>query len=132
MTRALVVRETDVEPVTWSDPVRGDVLFRTMLGGATTRADFTAGVTRLAPGGWLGHHRHDPSEVYFVLSGTGVLTIDGHEHPVSAGTAAYLPSRSEHGIHNTGDEPLRFFYAFAIDSFEKIDYDFTGADESTT
>ena len=126
MNRALVVRETEVEPETWSDPVRGDVDFRTLFGDTTRKSDFTAGVTHLDPGGWLGHHRHGPSELYFVLSGTGVLTVDGQEHTVAPGTAVYIPSRSEHGIHNTGSEPLRFFYAFAVDSFEKVDYEFTG------
>jgi mannose-6-phosphate isomerase-like protein (cupin superfamily) len=127
MSDALVVNETDVDPVTWSDPVRGDVGFRTLFGGPTTRTDFTAGVTSLEAGGWLGHHRHEPSEIYYVLGGTGLLTIDGAEHVVGAGTAAFVPGNSEHGIHNTGSGPLRFFYAFAVGSFEEIEYDFTAS-----
>jgi len=120
-----VLSETDVERETWADPVRGDVGFRTIFGGDTTTSEFTAGVTDLEPGGWLGHHRHRPAEIYYVLGGEGTLTIDGEDHAVTAGTAAYIPGNSEHGIRNTGDGPLRFFYVFAVGSFAEIEYRFT-------
>jgi mannose-6-phosphate isomerase-like protein (cupin superfamily) len=125
VSKPLVISEADVERETWSDPVRGKVGFRTIFGGATTTGDFTAGVTDLEVGGWLGHHRHEPSEIYYVLDGAGTLTIGEEDHAVSAGTAAYIPGNSEHGIRNTGDGPLRFFYAFAVGSFEDIEYRFT-------
>ena len=125
MSEPQVLSEKDVERETWADPVRGDVSFRTIFGGATTTSDLTAGVTDLEPGGWLGHHRHQPAEVYFVLDGVGTLTIDGEEHAVTAGAAAYIPGDSEHGIRNTGDRPLRFFYVFAVGSFAEIEYRFS-------
>jgi quercetin dioxygenase-like cupin family protein len=125
MSEPLVISAADVEPESWSDPVRGEVGFRTIFGGATTETDFTAGVSELEPGGWLGHHRHEPAEIYYVLRGEGVLTIDGEDHPVSAGSAAHIPGNSEHAVRNTGDGPLRVFYAFAVGSFDQIDYHFT-------
>lgn len=61
-----------------------------------------------------------------MLSGAGTVIIDGEEHAVSAGKAVYIPSNSEHGIRNSGDDPLRFFYAFAVGgSFDQIEYHFT-------
>jgi quercetin dioxygenase-like cupin family protein len=125
MTNALVVTEHDVERETWSDPIRGEVGFRTLFGTAGRTTDFTAGVTELEVGGWLGHHRHEPSEIYYVLTGEGTLSIDGQDHRMRAGTAAYIPGNSEHGIRNTGNGQLRFFYTFAVGSFEEIDYRFT-------
>src|SRR3954465_13271788 len=119
MSSARVVREDDVERATWSDPIRGEVGFRTLLGAAVRTSDFTVGVTELEVGGWLGHHRHEPSEMYYVLSGEGTLSIDGQDHWVGAGTAAYIPSNTEHAIRNTGTDQLRFFYVFAVDSFEE-------------
>lgn len=125
MSSARVVREDDVERTTWSDPIRGEVGFRTLFGGAVGTADFTVGVTELEVGGWLGHHRHEPAEIYYVLSGEGTLSIDGQDHPVRAGTAAYIPGNSEHAIRNTGSDQLRFFYVFAVGSFGEIEYRFT-------
>jgi quercetin dioxygenase-like cupin family protein len=125
MSSARVVHEDDVERATWSDPIRGEVGFRTLLGAAVRTTDFTVGVTELEVGGWLGRHRHEPSEIYYVLSGEGTLSIDGQDHPVRAGTAAYIPGNSEHAIHNTGHDQLRFFYVFAVGSFEEIEYSFT-------
>lgn len=125
MSNALVVAEDDVDRETWSDPIRGEVGFRTLFGGVVRATDFTAGVTELEVGGWLGHHRHEPSEIYYVLSGEGRLSIDGQDHRVLAGTAVYIPGNSEHAIRNTGSVQLRFFYAFAVGSFEEIEYRFT-------
>jgi quercetin dioxygenase-like cupin family protein len=122
---ALVIEESNVEREIWSDAVRGELSFRTILGAQATTPEFTAGVTDLAPGGWFGHHRHEPAEIYYVLEGEGALAIDGEEFAVSAGTAAYIPGNREHGIRNTGDGALRFFYVFAVPSVDQIEYRFT-------
>lgn len=122
---ALVINESDVQQETWSDAVRGEVAFCTIFGAHPTTPQFTAGVADLAPGGWLGHHRHEPAELYYVLHGDGTLTIDGTEYAVGSGTAAYVPSNTEHGIRNTGEGSLRFLYVFAVDSFDQIEYRFT-------
>jgi quercetin dioxygenase-like cupin family protein len=123
--KALVVGEDDIESETWSDPIRGDVGFRTVFGGDVTTAEFTVGVADLEAGGWLGQHRHDPAEIYYVVSGHGIVSIDGQEQEVRAGAVVYIPGNSEHGIRNTGSGRLHFFYAFAVGSFEEIEYQFT-------
>jgi len=125
MSEPLVVHESDVEREDWSDPVRGEVGFRTLLGAAGGCGDFTAGVASLEPGGWLGLHRHDPPELYYLVGGEGTVVVDGEEHEVTAGTAVSVPGGSEHGIRNTGTVPLRFFYVFAVGSFEEVEYRFT-------
>jgi mannose-6-phosphate isomerase-like protein (cupin superfamily) len=122
----LVRRESDVDVDEWADPVRGHVGFRTLVGdGRTATSALTAGVSELGPGGWLGHHRHEPAEVYYILEGVGVVSIDGQEHAVEAGTVVFVPSDAEHGISNTGPAGLRFFYVFAADSFTEVAYRFT-------
>jgi len=128
MSEPIVVHEQDVERTTWSDPVRGEVGFRTIVGGAIAPGELTAGLADLEAGGWLGHHRHEPAEIYYVLQGSGTLSIDGRDHVVGAGSAAYIPGGAEHAIRNTGEGPLRFFYAFAVGSADQIEYRFTAAD----
>ena len=122
---ARVVSEDEVELEAWADAVRGHVGFRTLFGGAVRTGDFTAGVAELEVGGWLGHHRHEPSEIYYVLSGEGTLSVEGRQHHVRSGSAVHVPGGSEHAIRNTGSEELRFFYVFAVGSFEEIEYHFS-------
>src|ERR1700712_775391 len=88
MTSEPIVLDQSAVPLeTWSDPVRGVVGFRTLVGDGTTATDsLTAGVTEMGPGGWLGHHRHEPAEIYYVLEGTGTVVLAGQEHPVHAGS----------------------------------------------
>jgi mannose-6-phosphate isomerase-like protein (cupin superfamily) len=126
MGQPLVVQEADVARSSWDDPQKGVLGFRTLISGGTTATEaLTAGISDLGPGGWLGLHRHTAAEIYYVVEGNGVVTLDGVDHPVSAGTAVYIPGDAEHGIRNSGQAILRFFYAFAVDSFDDIVYRFS-------
>ena len=124
-----MVDERDVPLTTWSDETRGVARFRTLIGDGTAPTDtLTAGVAEMEPGDWLGHHRHEPAEVYYIFQGEGTVTLGGEERVVKAGSAVFIPGNLEHGIRNTGSGPLRLFYAFAVDSFEDVEYHFP-ADE---
>lgn len=122
----MVVRDTDVPPARWDDPVRGHLAFRPLVGTSDATDELTAGVAELEPGGWLGAHRHPPAEVYYVLAGTGTLVVGDATHHLGPGTAVWIPGDVEHGVQNTGDAPLRLFYAFAVDSDDDVEYDFPG------
>ncbi|MDS2171464.1 cupin domain-containing protein [Nesterenkonia sp. CL21] len=114
---------------TWDHPDRGLISFRTLLGDGELHAhSFTAGSAEVPVNGWLAQHRHDPAEVYLITSGQGTVTIDGVPYPVSAGSVVFIPSRSEHGIRNDGEEPLHFSYVFAVNSFHDVVYEFSATD----
>lgn len=118
-----MVRESDVQLERWSEDVRGHVGFRTLFGdGEATTGSLTVGVTEMQQGDWLGLHRHSPAEVYYVLEGEGLVTLAGEERRVDAGTAVFIPGDAEHGIRNTGAGVLRFLYAFAVSSFDDVEY----------
>jgi mannose-6-phosphate isomerase-like protein (cupin superfamily) len=124
---AFVVHEDDCPADHWDDPVRGQVSFRTLLSADLTPSDkITLGVAELAPGEArsLSLHRHAPPEAYYILSGTGVVEIEGQTHPVRAGSTVFIPSNARHGAANTGDETLKLLYVFAVDSFSEIEYHF--------
>lgn len=122
----IVVQESELPLETWSDPVRGRIGFRTFFGGAGRSTEsLTCGLAELVPGGWLGLHRHAPAEVYHVVEGAGTVVLGGEEHAVGAGSAVFIPGDVEHGVQNTGAEVLRFFYAFAVDSFDEVEYRFS-------
>ncbi|HYX95368.1 MAG TPA: cupin domain-containing protein [Geodermatophilus sp.] len=117
---------SQVESEVWDDPVRGNVSFRVLFSAdRTPTSSLYTGLSELAPGGWLGLHRHTQAEVYHLVEGSGVVVLDGGEHSVAAGSAVFIPGNAEHGIRNTGDGPLRFVYAFATDSIDDVVYRFS-------
>lgn len=63
----------------------------------------------MAPGVSCGVHTHtDTWEYYYILSGEGVLTLDGVEHEVGPGDIAGVYAGGSHGLLNTGSDDIRF------------------------
>lgn len=116
----------DVPPEVWEDPVRGNLAFRVLFSAdRTPTSSLYTGVRELLPAGWLGLHRHAQAEFSYVLEGSGVVVVDGVEHPVAAGSAVTVRGNAERGSHNTGDGPVRVLYAFATDSVDDVEYRFS-------
>jgi len=63
-------------------------------------------------GAAIGLHPIDHDEIYYVLSGTGVVHSDGEEKELKAGTAAWLYKGAKVGIRQTGSEPLILIIAY--------------------
>jgi mannose-6-phosphate isomerase-like protein (cupin superfamily) len=63
-------------------------------------------------GAAIGIHPIDHDEIYYVLSGTGVVHSDGKEKQLKAGMAAWLYSGAKVGIRQTGAEPLVLIIAY--------------------
>jgi mannose-6-phosphate isomerase-like protein (cupin superfamily) len=62
----------------------------------------------LPPGASIGVHRHDTDEeYYFILSGTGVMTLDGIAYDVGPGDITAIFPGGEHGLKNYSEEDLR-------------------------
>jgi mannose-6-phosphate isomerase-like protein (cupin superfamily) len=131
--RGFVVQEEACPLEGWDDAVRGRVVWRTLLSGdRTPTSQLTLGVTEVGPGqpSPFHPHRHAQSEIYYVLSGEGVVHVDGEEHPLRPGTSVFIRGDAWHGARNTGAEPLRLLYVFAADSFSDVNYVFpAGAGE---
>jgi uncharacterized cupin superfamily protein len=61
----------------------------------------------LPPAGVSGEHLHSRTEeLYFIVFGTGVMTIDGKNHPVGAGDLVLTGLGTVHGLRNTGRHEL--------------------------
>jgi mannose-6-phosphate isomerase-like protein (cupin superfamily) len=53
-------------------------------------------------------HRHrEIEEIYYILSGRGVMTVGGERREVGPGDAIYVPRGNNHTLENTGTEPIR-------------------------
>ncbi len=108
----------------YPEAARGDVSWFTLVSGDRTPSNaLSAGLAEFPGGGTgLALHRHTAPEIYHVIAGEGVVTIDGVAHPVRAGATVFIPSDAEHGVRNTGPETLQIFYVFPTDSFTDVVY----------
>jgi mannose-6-phosphate isomerase-like protein (cupin superfamily) len=54
------------------------------------------------------HHHKVTEEIYYILSGTALMTLAGESRPVGPGDAIAIPPGLIHTIKNTGGEELVF------------------------
>ena len=63
----------------------------------------------VAPGRSVGgpdNYHAESDQWLFVVSGTGVATVDGNEERLTAGDLLRIEAGERHGIENDGDDPL--------------------------
>jgi uncharacterized cupin superfamily protein len=68
---------------------------------------FGVNLVEIPPGESIPEHDEtgrDQEEMFFVVSGSAVLVIDGHDHPAPAGTFARLDPTHRRTVRNDGDE----------------------------
>jgi len=58
------------------------------------------------PGSGVGLHTQTEDEIYYVLSGRGQMTLDGHTVDVTPGTAVLTRTGSSHSLKQVGEEDL--------------------------
>jgi gentisate 1,2-dioxygenase len=62
----------------------------------------------LPPDTSIGIHTHaDDQEYYYIISGSGVMTLDGEKHDVHAGDITVVLPGGQHGLENRSDQDLR-------------------------
>ncbi len=71
-------------------------------------ARYSLAVARLGPGKRSTPHALQTTEVYTLLQGRGVMTINGESRDIAAGDAVYIPPRATQSLANTGDEEIVF------------------------
>ena len=92
--------------------------FKNVAGNATSQA----GEMESAPGDSAGgpHNRHRGADQWLYISrGEGLLTIDGQEHPLSAGTLVLIERGENHEIRNTGAAPLETLNFYVPPAFQE-------------
>jgi mannose-6-phosphate isomerase-like protein (cupin superfamily) len=58
------------------------------------------------PGSAIGYHLQKEDEIYYVLSGRGMMTVDGKAFEVGPGDAVLTRPGSSHGLKQMGTEDL--------------------------
>ncbi len=54
----------------------------------------------------LPHYHAISEEVYYIISGSGILHLDRQRHPVSPGITARIPRNTIHALENTGTQEM--------------------------
>src|SRR5712692_4778123 len=87
----------------------GDV--RIYFQGATDQVQsMTAGSVLMKPGMVHPPHQHPEEEFMVVTEGTGEISLDGKVDKVSSGAMMYCAAGRMHGIANTGNTQLTFYF----------------------
>ena len=66
----------------------------------------------LHPGAAIGYHPQKEDEIYYILSGAGVMQMNGKEFPVKPGDAILTRPGSSHGLRQTGKDDLALIIAY--------------------
>ncbi|CZR55901.1 uncharacterized protein PAC_05789 [Phialocephala subalpina] len=106
---------------------RGNCTWNTIFSQLNTPTDsMCSGIGVCKPRtGRLCSHRHKQAEIYYIISGRGVVRIDGTEYKVEGGSSVFIPGDAEHGIFNFEDEELTWLYVFPTGAFGDIKYRFS-------
>jgi mannose-6-phosphate isomerase-like protein (cupin superfamily) len=80
---------------------------QSLLGPNEGACNCTLSYIRTEPGGGSpeGLHTHDVDQIFFVISGTMQLEIDGLQHTVEGNTAVLFPAGVPHRNWNAGPDP---------------------------
>jgi mannose-6-phosphate isomerase-like protein (cupin superfamily) len=68
----------------------------------------------LKPGAGIGYHEQHEDEVYYFLSGRGVMTLDGKPYDVGPGAAVLTRTGSSHGLKQVGNEDLVVIITYEV------------------
>ena len=61
----------------------------------------------LPVGAAVGRHHHlETEEIYYILEGTGHMTVGSETREVGAGDAVFIPRGDTHTLENTGSTPM--------------------------
>jgi quercetin dioxygenase-like cupin family protein len=89
----------------------GGALSKMLVGpgnSGSARLDFR--ISRYAPAAYVAEHAHQVQEqIYYVLEGEGLLTVDGETRLMRPHDYVYLPPGVRHSFTNSGLKSLVFF-----------------------
>ncbi len=95
-----------------SGPVDGCQIFTHYNGPTDQLKGLCVGMAVLDPGA-SPHppHRHPEEEFLIVASGEGEIVVAAETTQVGAGAIMYVAGNTEHGIRNTGNVPMTFYWS---------------------
>jgi len=88
-----------------------DISKRILLSEADMPASVRLSHAVFKPGQKVSAHSHaELAEVFYVISGSGEMIVDGERHPVYEGSAIRIDAGEVHALINTGEDELCVVY----------------------
>jgi len=102
-----IVRK-DIVPRYKRDNITSALLVSTLT---TDAKNLTVSIVEMEPEGVQHVHSHEPEQMYFILEGTGEMTVGNDTRDVQKGDCIFFHSNAPHGLKNTGKAILRYLSA---------------------
>jgi len=80
--------------------------------GADYTGQYSAQLCRIKPDGRSEPHIDDYNHAFYVISGTGTVTVEKQSWPISPGAIVKIPSGPTHSLANTGRDDLVFLVIY--------------------
>ncbi len=80
-----------------------------LINGEDGSAHVETSVSELQPGGHVSGHLHPFEESFYILSGSGLLSIDGQRYALGPDDFGFVPVATPHAWSNPHDEPVRWY-----------------------
>ena len=108
----MIIRTQREAPRYQEDGTTSYLLVSPWTGGST---QLTTSVVEMEPGGAQRAHRHEPEQIYYFISGTGLMSVEDETWEVTEGDCVLVPANATHSIRNDSSSTatLRYFGAAA-------------------
>lgn len=103
-----VINAKEIPPITMDNDMVKHVAGRVLIGKEDGAPSFCMRMFEMGKGGNTPKHCHDWEHEVFVHSGKGEVFIEDKWHPLSAGSAVFIPANVEHQFRNRSDGSLVF------------------------
>lgn len=82
-------------------------------GAPAEAASFVMGHVTIFSGGEVPEHAHPQEEVYFIVQGEGVISLEGKDYPMPSGSYVHIPPNMVHHLRNTSGNDLVMMFCYA-------------------
>lgn len=104
----IVAHETDALATAIDHPQVKNAAMKVLIGPEQGWGDYVMRIVELEADGFSPAHAHPWPHINYMLEGSGILSMDGQEHPVRTGAYAYVPANCHHQFKNSGSGKFRF------------------------
>lgn len=116
-----------VKNINWqTNPEHSPLKWKLLVDSDQTNSEgISCGILSIPTGFSLNLHHHSPQEIYCIRSGIGRLLNSEGSQEVVKDSFVYIKENEEHGLVNTGEEPLEILWIFPTNSWGEVKYNFS-------